>query len=65
MSRSKLAPADIVERDARIVKLYNAGLSTSALGTRFSLTQATVASILDVARKRGDKVRKPEGNSRW
>lgn len=56
--RHRDVDADWVEkRDARLIKAWNEGLSTSTLAARFTLTTGGVSSIVRRARDEGKVVR--------
>lgn len=65
MGQRKMSPADLAARNEKIIKLWNEGLGTATLGERFRMAQATVAAIIDVARRSGQKVREAPRGLSW
>lgn len=58
MTRASPIDADwVAKRDARIVRLWNDGMTRAALASRFSLTPDGVASILRREKAAGVQVR--------
>jgi hypothetical protein len=53
----------VAKRDARIIRLWNDGMSSSALATRFTLTQGGVQAIILRERNAGKTVR--QGQRQW
>lgn len=54
----------VAKRDARLIKLWNDGMSSSDLATRFTLTQGGVMEIVRRERAAGKVVRAGQAKAR-
>ena len=57
MPPHQLGPEQTEARDRKILRLWNDGLNTPALSSRFGVSGSKVSKILSDARERGEAVR--------